>query len=100
MTFLNIVCFNFIKITQPFQSPRGVRKVTFGLESVDDDVLELTSLSPAIQMDFFHSSKNNIFHSLVVTDKNNVPLPTRVIQKIILTPVYSSSRIEISPKSS
>uniref|UniRef100_A0A8D9ENG4 Uncharacterized protein n=1 Tax=Cacopsylla melanoneura TaxID=428564 RepID=A0A8D9ENG4_9HEMI len=91
---------NFIKITQTFQSPRGVRKVTFGLESVDDDVLELTSLSPATQMDFFHSSKNNIFHSLVVTDKNNVPLPNRVLQKIVLTPVYSSSRIEISPKSS
>uniref|UniRef100_A0A8D9A7Q5 Uncharacterized protein n=1 Tax=Cacopsylla melanoneura TaxID=428564 RepID=A0A8D9A7Q5_9HEMI len=98
---------NFIKITQTFQSPRGVRKVTFGLESVDDDVLELTSLSPAIPVDdgsenFVSASRNNIFHSLVVTDKNNVILPNSIIGKIVLTPFDSffGRRVEISPKSS
>uniref|UniRef100_A0A8D8R8J2 Uncharacterized protein n=1 Tax=Cacopsylla melanoneura TaxID=428564 RepID=A0A8D8R8J2_9HEMI len=96
-----------VNVTQSFHSPSGVRKVTFGLEAFEDEdgVLQLTSLSPAIPVDdgsenFVSASRNNIFHSLVVTDKNNVPLPNRVLQKIVLTPVYSSSRIEISPKSS
>uniref|UniRef100_A0A8D8W4N4 Uncharacterized protein n=1 Tax=Cacopsylla melanoneura TaxID=428564 RepID=A0A8D8W4N4_9HEMI len=97
-----------VNVTQSFNSLRGVRNVTLGLEFVQDNLFKLTKVSPSFQVNgksqnVVLASQNKCLTGLVVTDMSNATLPNHIIQKIILTPIdddFSGRRVEISPKSS
>uniref|UniRef100_A0A8D9BJW4 Uncharacterized protein n=1 Tax=Cacopsylla melanoneura TaxID=428564 RepID=A0A8D9BJW4_9HEMI len=96
---------NLVNVTQSFNSLRGVRNVTLGLEFVQDNLFKLTKVSPSFQVNgksqnVVLASQNKCLTGLVVTDMSNATLPNHIIQKIILTPIdddFSGRRVEISP---